>query len=179
MNKIQRFIALILIIGSFGNVVFVLYKKQKYIIELNSQKQHLKQQVDLFKSSLRLMFDFNFVSIPTYDNQFVIYFPSNACGICLEGLLNLIINDEYFEKIIVYLEDSNKIGIINQFNDSYGTNYPYIVGESLFNNIQNKISIFKLNNGNVTCGLVIDGKNKFEIKNQLEIFKNLQVFINE
>lgn len=172
MNKAQRIIIVSLIALSIGNVSLVLKNKIK---QLSEQNQLFKEQSELYKNSLALLFTKNNVPLANTDNyQNILYFPSKACSSCLENLLLLIDNEDNIKKnVIIYFDNIEKVEIINQFNDMYGTNYSHFVGKPLFYNQQSHISILNVNNGVTAGGILFEAKNKNDFEFQLQVFKDL------
>lgn len=175
MNKTLKFIASILIVFTFGNLVFTLFMKQEMIIQLKKQNQLLARQKEIYQSSVELILDINAESFPdTFDNQYLVYFPSQACSKCLEDLLLIIENDLGLEeKLIVYFDNPERASIIDRFNDMYGTNYNYITGVPLFHKEQSKISILKINKKIISGALLVSTSNIQEIKSLLQFFTSV------
>jgi hypothetical protein len=172
MNKILKLTLAILIIGTLTNFGLLLKKRQDKIVQLKKQNLLLKGQVQIYKTSLKLMFNKNSESLPdTMGYQYAVYFPSQACSKCLEDLLLLIENDvDLKEKLMVYFDDPDRVGIVDHFNDMYGTSYIYITGKPLFHQELSKISLLKINKGFITGGLLLEAENTQDFKSLLNLF---------
>lgn len=176
MNKILKLTFTVLIIITYANLGFFLMKKNNTIVQLKEQNQLLMKQEQIYKTSVSLMFNKNSVSLPdTMDYQYAAYFPSQACSSCLEDLLLLIEEDsDLKENLMVYFDDTDRIGIVDHFNDMYGTRYTYITGKPLFHEAQSKISLLKMDKGFINAGLLLNADNVQEFKLLLQIFTSIQ-----
>lgn len=176
MNKILKIVFVVLLIGTFVNFMFILSKKNHKNTQLVEQNQLLKKQKQIYEQSLKLIYSNNCVQLPdTAFSGYAIYFPSQACSMCLEDLLLIIENDFNFQdEFIVYFDDSDKIEMIDIFNDMYCTNFRYLLGKPLFNKIQSQISLLKATKGCVNGILLLNANNKEEYKSLLHLFITMQ-----
>lgn len=173
MNKAKKYILTVLIVSTFFNLGFLIIKKNIEVEKLINENHLINKQNERYKKSIELSFSEKVMLMPdTIKQGSVIYFPNDACSKCLEDVLLILENELNIKaNFIIYFDNPNRVGIVENFNEMYGTNHKCVIGKSIFYQEQTNIVLLKINAGHVIGTFLLDAKKKEDFISQLTEYK--------
>lgn len=171
--KKQAIILVVILIGTFFHIFQLLTSKSNTINSMEQQLFFIEEELANYRTSLEFSFMGDSITFPqNKEYEYVIYFPKNACYICLEKLMLSMDEDvSIFKKSIIYCEDQDQTKSIEIFNDAYGTKFNFTTGISPFEKELSQIAIMKVKNNIISGVFLLNKTTQDDYKRSLGFLK--------